>query len=206
MLTTRHPIALTLCLATLTCQRDPAPPPTAAPGEPRATSWAVDLAPEALRPRVAVAEGAMGALMKTLSQRVMAEMKAGGAERAITVCRDEAPALTAQVAGETGIELGRTSARLRSTKNAPRQWLRDFVGAHARDKAADTPTQVFDLGPRLGVARPIAMGTMCLPCHGDLASLAPAVKEALGASYPDDQAVGFAAGDLRGWFWAELDK
>ena len=29
---------------------------------------------------------------------------------------------------------------------------------------------------------------------------------ALAASYPQDQATGFGAGDLRGWMWAEVPK
>ena len=30
-----------------------------------------------------------------------------------------------------------------------------------------------------------------------------AIGDLLGTSYPDDRAVGFAAGDLRGWYWVE---
>jgi hypothetical protein len=28
----------------------------------------------------------------------------------------------------------------------------------------------------------------------------------INESYPDDQALGFAAGDLRGWFWVEIGE
>jgi hypothetical protein len=30
------------------------------------------------------------------------------------------------------------------------------------------------------------------------------VKEKLATFYPQDQATGFSAGELRGWFWIEL--
>ena len=47
---------------------------------------------------------------------------------------------------------------------------------------------------------------MCVTCHGAKESFSPALIGALAERYPSDQAVGFAEGDLRGWFWAELTK
>ena len=35
---------------------------------------------------------------------------------------------------------------------------------------------------------------------------APEVQHALKESYPVDRAVGFAEGEVRGWFWVELPK
>ena len=48
-------------------------------------------------------------------------------------------------------------------------------------------------------------GTLqCLQCHGKVDDLAPEVRDVLAKNYPQDRATGFAAGDLRGWFWVEV--
>ena len=43
----------------------------------------------------------------------------------------------------------------------------------------------------------------CLACHGDPASMEPEVVAAIQAKYPEDKAVGYAAGSMRGVVWAE---
>ncbi|MBS0204581.1 MAG: DUF3365 domain-containing protein [Planctomycetes bacterium] len=44
----------------------------------------------------------------------------------------------------------------------------------------------------------------CLACHGPKDQIADDVQEQLTRLYPDDQAVGFNEGDLRGWFWVDV--
>jgi hypothetical protein len=39
---------------------------------------------------------------------------------------------------------------------------------------------------------------LCLGCHGPVEQLAPGVAERLKALYPDDRAVGYSLGQLRG--------
>jgi hypothetical protein len=39
---------------------------------------------------------------------------------------------------------------------------------------------------------------LCLNCHGSPEQLTPAVLEKLKALYPDDKAVGYRPGDIRG--------
>jgi hypothetical protein len=46
--------------------------------------------------------------------------------------------------------------------------------------------------------KPIVTAPLCLTCHGE--TLAPGVAAAVESRYPQDRAVGFAAGDLRGAF------
>jgi len=63
-----------------------------------------------------------------------------------------------------------------------------------------------DLGDRVGVVRPITVVGLCTRCHGDPASFSPELRAAISKAYPDDRATGFAEGDLRGFFWAEVPK
>src|SRR5919206_5275922 len=54
-----------------------------------------------------------------------------------------------------GVEVGRTSARLRNPDNAPPAWARTYVAATDGRKAAEVAPAAFDLGDRVGLLRPI---------------------------------------------------
>lgn len=49
----------------------------------------------------------------------------------------------------------------------------------------------------------VALGVRC---HGTADSLVPDLAAALREGYPQDEALGFAEGDLRGYIWAEAPK
>ncbi len=59
-------------------------------------------------------------------------------------------------------------------------------------------------GRELNWMRPIPLGEMCATCHGDIASFTRETRLALGEAYPDDQAIGFKPGELRGAFTARV--
>lgn len=152
------------------------------------------------------AEQAMNALQKALLERLTATMASGGPAAAVEVCRTEARAIAGAVAKEQGIELGRTSHRLRNPANAPRAWARAVVNGSSGAKAAAERLKTVDLGDRVGVLRPIGTAEMCTRCHGAEGEVRRNIGAALAAAYPEDRATGFAPGDLRGWFWAEVPK
>lgn len=149
---------------------------------------------------------AMNRLQQALLEKLTTAMREGGPARAVTVCRDEAPVLAARIAREEGIALGRTSHRVRNAANAPRPWASAVVEAAAGAKASSERLRVVDLGDRVGVLRPIGTIEMCTRCHGDAKSVQQNIGRSLEAAYPQDRATGFAAGDLRGWTWAEVPK
>jgi hypothetical protein len=163
-------------------------------------------APDDLRRAAERAFPAFDALQATLGKRLMTEMHAGGPVKAIDVCREEAQAITRTVAREQGIAMGRTGERLRNSQNRAPGWAQDLVAAsHGRSAKAVEP-MLADLGDRVGVVRPIAVVGLCTRCHGDPASFSPELRAAISRAYPDDRATGFAEGDLRGFFWAEVPK
>ena len=41
-------------------------------------------------------------------------------------------------------------------------------------------------------------------CHGPAEMIDDEILIAIAEHYPQDEAVGFAEGDLRGWIWAEV--
>ncbi len=143
---------------------------------------------------------------RTLKSQLVAAIKAEGPEGAIPVCQYIAPAIAKQYSAD-GIQIGRTALKLRNPANAPDAWERSVLEGFstAMKKGADPQTlERFAFFPNQGggktfrYMKAIPVGQTCLACHGS--NLSPAVKQALAEKYPDDQAVGFAPGELHGAF------
>jgi hypothetical protein len=105
-----------------------------------------------------------------------------------------------------GVTVGRTSARLRNPDNAPPAWARPYVAATDGRKASAVAAQAYDLGDRVGLLRPVEIRQRCLHCHAARAELEPGTRRWLARAYPQDRALGYALGDLRGFWWAEAPK
>ena len=159
-----------------------------------------------LEPLTEEANEAIRALQKGLVKALTSALEERGPEGAVPVCRDEAQTITAQISEETGITVGRTSHLLRNSVNAPPEWAKSFVEDGSGKKTSEVEPHVLDLGDRVGVLKPINTLALCVSCHGNVEAIDTEVKKSLAESYPTDRAVGFSAGDLRGWMWAEVDK
>ncbi len=140
---------------------------------------------------------------KVLFSRLSAELKdtmqESGPVAAIAVCKDSAPRIARAVSEEQGLQIGRTSFKLRNPSNVPPNWAEPVVERQASDP-------VYLAGPsgELGVLLPIRAQGACLTCHGGEEDVPSEVRAAVANLYPEDEATGFAAGDLRGWFWIEV--
>lgn len=159
---------------------------------------------EALKPE---AKAVIQQLASTLMQELKAAKQEGGAIAAIKVCNTKAMPLTDQVAQANGWEVGRTSLKLRNPQNAPDAWessvLEEFQqqAEQGADIAAMMHAEVVEnaQGEKVfRVMKAIPVGEQCLACHGS--NIKPELAEQLDALYPEDQARGFKAGDLRGAF------
>jgi hypothetical protein len=127
---------------------------------------------------------------------LMAALDEGGPAGGIRACREKAPKVAAHVAEMYGIEIGRTSHLLRNPANVPPAWAASYVA-----EMVDEPTWVGAPDGELGALLPIRLKAECQMCHGPAEMIDPDVLAAIHEFYPDDQAVGFSEGDLRGWFW-----
>lgn len=148
-------------------------------------------------------------LGRTLKARVVAAMAESGPVGALGVCATEAQALTRGVADSTSASVGRASLRLRNPANAGPEWVRtelERLGERPASGVAPIRTVTEADGRRVArFAGPIAIEGPCLTCHGPRESLAQDLRAALAERYPDDRAVGYALGDLRGLIWAEVE-
>ena len=168
--------------------------------------YPVAQAPAVLRPAIQRGDLVIVSLQSSVLRELNAAIAEGGPEHALQSCHIEVLAAARTVSQREGVEAGRTSARLRNARNAPRPWAADIVARHDGRAARDTDGFVVDLGDRVGLLRPIVEQPMCAACHGPADKISPAVRAALAARYPADRAVNFDAGDLRGWFWVEVPK
>ena len=138
--------------------------------------------------------GLMGALMEGLKD---------GPESAIEVCQLVAPEIADEVS-PVGIELGRTSHKLRSEHNAPSEWIQPLLDGYVATptKTAPEVVQLEDGG--VGYVEPIFVKRMCLACHGS--ALSSGVASRIDEHYPRDQARDFEEGDFRGLFWVAFSE
>jgi hypothetical protein len=156
-----------------------------------------DMTPEQEAQR-AKALAARDAMFKSLKGRLMEVIGSEGPAAAILVCSKEAPQIAEQISRKHGLEIGRTSFRLRNSDNAPPTWARQLVVDRV-----DEPTYLAQEG-KLAALLPIRTQAPCLMCHGSEDMIPASVKNALSEYYPKDEATGFQEGDLRGWFDVEI--
>ena len=137
---------------------------------------------------------------KELKSALLAGLEQGPVE-AMSVCRDRAPEIADSLMRD-GIRLGRSSHRLRNPANEAPEWLRPAMQAYVDDESNRAPYVVEFADGRWGYAEPIIAQPLCLTCHGE--AVHPVLVERIEELYPEDRAVGFEAGDLRGVFWLEF--
>jgi hypothetical protein len=142
-------------------------------------------------------------LMTTLQEKIADQ----GPEAAIAYCRLEALPLTAQIAKEFPQvkSVHRTALRVRNPDNQPDATDRSVLEAWLTTwNPAEPPKPVIkelttDHGTKaIRYYRPVAVMATCLACHGSGNEIAPNVRAAIARDYPQDQAVDFHEGDLRG--------
>lgn len=155
------------------------------------------------------AEEASGVLMKRLGGQLKAALEAGGPVAAVQVCQQVAQPMTEAASGEfEGYSVARTALRVRNPKNAPdesdRKVLTDWEKAVEADGGVPEPHLDRREDGRVVVYRPIMTQAICLKCHGDRKRLGEELQSLLAENYPQDQAVGFEEGSLRGAFKVEF--
>jgi hypothetical protein len=153
----------------------------------------------------AQARGLVAKFSDKLKSELVGAMKAEGPVKAIEVCNVAAPAIAAEVSTE-GWTVRRTSLKLRNAKAKPDAWEKqtleffEAVKAKGADVAKLERFEIADVGgvPTFRYMKVIPTAEPCLTCHGS--NVQELVKAKLAVLYPEDQATGFQAGDIRGAF------
>ncbi len=149
---------------------------------------------------------AIKALGSELKATLQSSMKAEGPLKAIAVCNIKAPQLANKVSTEKGMEVGRTSLKVRNQLNAPDPWetsvLEQFEHRKAEGEQLNTieysETMQHNGNKVFRYMKAIPTDDVCLMCHGK--QIPQNLSAALNKLYPDDRATGFSKGDIRGAF------
>lgn len=152
------------------------------------------------------ARTAAGGLIKTLGGELKTAMGAGGPEQAISVCKEKAPAIAAEASARSGMNVKRVSTKNRSPKAVPDAWEAQAIASLEKRLAGGEKAETLDTyavvdgpqGKTFRYAKALVTQAVCLSCHGAPESIPDGVKAKLAAEYPDDKAVGYAAGMVRG--------
>ena len=149
---------------------------------------------------------AVKALGSSLKHELQQAMQTGGALAAITVCNEKAPKISAALSGEKHMDIGRTALRLRNPTNAPDDWEREqletFMARLSAGEDAKTMEAYDTQDGMFRYMKAIPMQGMCTTCHGQ--TIPKKLKKQISALYPEDEATGFKAGELRGAFTVSI--
>lgn len=145
---------------------------------------------------------------KTLGGELKAAMEAGGPQNAIGVCKERAPAIAKAAAERTGMSIKRVSTKNRNPKAVPDAWEAAAIASFEKRLAAGEKAETLETytveqqgdARTFRYAKALVTQSMCLNCHGAPETLSEPVKARLASDYPDDKAVGYAAGMVRGIF------
>jgi len=134
------------------------------------------------------------------------EIAKSGPEGAIGVCRDKAPQMAKAASDQSGWAVRRVSLRNRNPRAVPDAWEREALEEFDRRAAAGENPATLEKAAVVKVEgkdhyrymKALPVQPLCLGCHGQPEQLSPAVREKLRTLYPDDKAVGYRLGEIRG--------
>jgi hypothetical protein len=136
----------------------------------------------------------------TLRNTLLTAIKEKGFDGAVAFCNTSALSLTNTYAANN-ITIKRTSDKLRNPANNPdsmeQRILEKFLAMS--DSTVKTANVVEkDATGNIHYYKPIIMQAMCLNCHGNKEQIQAGTLKMIKSKYPDDAAIGYKEGDLRG--------
>jgi hypothetical protein len=135
-----------------------------------------------------------------------AQLEAVGAESAIPVCKVVAPSMATEYS-KNGRELKRVSLKSRNkVQGTPDAWEKEVLEAFDQDQHTGKPVDKMEASTVINNAdgrwfrymKAIPTQAQCLQCHGKPADISAGMKALLANEYSEDQATGYAVGEVRG--------
>ncbi len=147
------------------------------------------------------------AVFNLLSGELMTAMGEKGFEGALEYCNLNALSLTDSVAELHGARVARLAERYRNPENA----LVDSLDMEVYKKYLQMSGDRLDESSKIYRTadnsvlyyRPIVLQGQCVVCHGPKSTIGEDHYESIKSIYPEDKAIGFKPGDLRGMWRVE---
>lgn len=142
------------------------------------------------------------ATIKKLGSNLMQQMKSGGVQQAVPFCNVAANPIITEMSKKYNVDIKRTSHKLRNENNKPnkdeKKIIEDYLVSISK-KEELKPIISKDNDGKVHFYAPIKMQKKCLACHGTLTKEVTFKSDSIIKSlYPNDKALGFKEGDLRG--------
>ncbi len=160
-----------------------------------------------IQTRTKAAKEATENFLKKLGGTLKKEMKAGGPEAAVKVCRNVAPNIANDISLKNGWQVTRVSNKPRNSMlSLPDSWeqtvLQNFKNRAAKGEKYSEMFQAEVVeepaGKSFRYMKAIGVATQCLSCHGSSEQIPENMQAQFKDLYPHDKATGFKVGDLRG--------
>ncbi len=160
---------------------------------------------------LALSQSASKQLGKQLKNKLVSTIQSEGPEAAITICNLEAVEISKKISVKNNLKVGRTSLKLRNPTNQADAWETKQLHWFESQKNLNVDIKTLEIsevvkedGEKIfRYMKAIPMQEPCLLCHGK--KLAPVIAEKINDLYPEDQATGFQAGDIRGAFTVKIN-
>lgn len=146
---------------------------------------------------------------QTLSGALKQALEEGGTAHAIQYCNLNAFPIVDSLSNQFGAQIRRTSSRVRNPENEP-----NAEEVKVIERFSNMGNSQNKLGPLVKQQKgsttfyaPILTAPLCLKCHGTIDKDISKVDATLLATrYPQDKAIGYKAGDLRGIWSITFNK
>jgi hypothetical protein len=142
------------------------------------------------------------ATFKAFVGHIKAKSQEGGLTAVVDFCHDNAMKLTDSMSNVYGVKIKRTSHKLRNPKNAPDEMEKKILEVYLSDKKENKKLQPIvekDQEGNIHFYAPITIKHDCLQCHGEpVKDIPEPIYNKIKEKYPEDQAIHFKLGDLRG--------
>jgi len=139
---------------------------------------------------------------ESLSGNLKAAMKKGGVDSAVRFCNRVALPLTDSLSKTFEVKIKRTALKLRNPQNEPDTLEAYMLDLYLQIQKMQKPMVGKALLANNNDVRyfaPIFLKKQCLKCHGTVGQeVTNDTYELIKKHYPNDQAIGFMEGELRG--------
>lgn len=138
-----------------------------------------------------------------LLQNVAGAIQKGGIDYAVEFCNIQAMPLTDSIADHLKVYIQRLSDKNRNPDNAIQTQMDSIAWEKMKSEKTDFTKQ--DKNGEVYYYKPIliAMPT-CIKCHGGKNDISESTQKIINQKYPNDKAVGYQMGDLRGMWKIKL--
>lgn len=147
---------------------------------------------------------------KTLGSNLMGAIKQGGVQNALTYCNLNALLLKDSLSKMYHADIERKSEKYRNPVDKPNELESKIITTYEKAALADELLKPIIKSideNHIGYYAPIMMGGLCLKCHGTVREeLVDSNYAFIQKLYPEDLAINYQSGDLRGIWSITFEK